>query len=153
MNTLFKIVIAITICLLVGFFSRHFQTEALTNWYPSLKKPPLTPSNILFPIAWSLIYITMGISIALVISDTTSHPIVISLFIIQLLVNFLWSLGFFYLKSPLLGFIDIIILIMLIISYMIVTWPIRIWSSLLFLPYLLWVLFASYLNGYILINN
>ena len=117
MNTLFKIVIAITICLLVGFFSRHFQTEALTNWYPSLKKPPLTPSNIL------------------------------------LLVNFLWVLGFFYLKSPLLGFIDIIILIMLIISYMIVTWPIHIWSSLLFVPYLLWVLFASYLNGYILINN
>lgn len=153
MNTSINMVIVIITCLLVGLVSSRFQTEALINWYPNLIKSSLTPPNIAFPIAWSMIYITMGISIVLVLSNNIKHLLIISLFIKQLLLNFSWSLAFFYYKNPLLGFIIIIGLILVITTYIFVTWPINIWGSFLFIPYLLWVLFASYLNGYILINN
>lgn len=148
-----NIVIAISLCLLVGFISSQFQTDALTDWYPSLNKPSLTPPDIMFPIAWSIIYIAMGVSIGLITLDKNSQLLLLAIFSLQLLVNFLWSIGFFYLQNPLWGFIDIIVLIILILFYILIAWPVNKWSAILFIPYLLWVLFAAYLNGYILINN
>lgn len=153
MNTMINIVIAISLCLLVGFISSQLQTEALNDWYPFLNKPLLTPPDIIFPIAWSILYIAMGVSIGLITLDKNNQLLLIVLFSLQLLVNFLWSIGFFYLQNPLWGFIAIIVLNILIILYIVLAWPVNKCSAILFIPYLLWVLFATYLNGYILINN
>lgn len=148
------IVIAALICVAVGWVSSLFQTEALTYWYPTLDKPALTPPDIVFPIAWTTLYILMGISIGLIIANNTlGKNFLVSLFAVQLLFNFLWSIGFFYLQNPLLGLMVIIILDMLVAYYILRTYPVNKVSSLLFVPYLVWILFATYLNAFIFAYN
>ena len=72
---------------------------------------------------------------------------------VQLGINFLWSILFFVCRSPLFGLIDILILDVLVVCYMVYAARIRASASWLFLPYLCWVLFATYLNAYILAAN
>ena len=71
----------------------------------------------------------------------------------QLLFNFTWSIFFFYLRSPLLGFANILVLDVLVVYYMIESYPVKKSSAYLFVPYLLWLILATYLNGYILMYN
>ena len=75
------------------------------------------------------------------------------LFGFQLLFNFTWSIFFFYLRSPLLGFANILVLDVLVVYYMIESYPVKKSSAYLFVPYLLWLILATYLNGYILMYN
>lgn len=148
------IVLWVALCLLTGFISTRFQAEAIASWYPSLNKPPLTPPNIAFPIAWTILYVLMGISIGLVSGRADARrPAIIGLFVAQLLCNFLWSIAFFYFRSPLAGFIIIVLLEILLILYMVKVYPLDKTAALLFVPYILWVAFATYLNVYILLNN
>ena len=71
----------------------------------------------------------------------------------QLLLNFTWSIYFFYFQNPFLGFIDILLLDIFVIYYMMKSYSIKKMSSLLFIPYILWLLLATYLNGYIMLYN
>lgn len=154
MRKVVAIIIPILICFFVGLTASYFQADAIKTWYPLLNKPDLTPPNIMFPIAWSIIYLCIGISIGLIlISGSIKKLELTKLFCIQLIFNFAWSILFFYLQNPLLGFIDILILDICVTMYAIKSYPIRKVSSFLFLPYLLWIYFATYLNGYILLNN
>lgn len=66
MNKAISILIAIIICFGVGLTASYFQAEAIQTWYPTLNKPTLTPPNFLFPIAWSILYLCMAISIGLI---------------------------------------------------------------------------------------
>ena len=154
MKKILSILIPILACFLVGLTASHFQSESIRTWYPLLNKPALTPPNIVFPIAWGFIYLTMGISFGMILlAKSREKAFLTRIFIIQLFLNFIWSILFFYYKSPLLGFLDIIMLDVIIAWYIIKSYPVKKVSSLLFLPYLLWICFASYLNGYILFNN
>ncbi|WP_459189048.1 TspO/MBR family protein [Parabacteroides sp. APC149_11_2_Y6] len=154
MRKVVAIIIPILICFFVGLTASYFQADAIKTWYPLLNKPALTPPNIVFPIAWSIIYLCIGISIGIIsVSDSIKRKTLIRLFGIQLIFNFAWSILFFYLQNPLLGFIDILILDICVTMYAIKSYPIKKVSSFLFLPYLLWIYFATYLNGYILLNN
>lgn len=154
MKKVAAILIPILLCFLVGFIASYFQANAIRNWYPYLNKPTLTPPNSVFPIAWSIIYLCMGISAGLIIlSGKKERNSLIVLFGIQLFFNFAWSILFFYFRSPLSGLIDIVIVDVLVIAYTIKSYPVKKASALLFLPYLLWILFATYLNTYILLNN
>ena len=148
------ITIPILICFFVGLTASYFQADAIKNWYPLLNKPDLTPPNIVFTIAWSVIYLCIGISIGIIfLSDSMMKKELVKLFSIQLIFNFAWSILFFYLRNPLLGFIDILILDIYVTIYAVKSYPIRKVSSLLFFPYIIWIYFATYLNGYILLNN
>lgn len=146
--------IPIVVCFGVGLTANYFQSDAIQNWYPTLKKPLLTPPIIVFPIVWSILYLCMGISIGLII-DSASKRIrpLVKIFAFQLFFNFTWSITFFYFENPLVGFINIIILDVLVINYAIKSYPERKASAYLFIPYIIWVLFATYLNGYIMIYN
>ena len=77
----------------------------------------------------------------------------IRLFCVQLFSNFIWSYLFFYLRNPLLGMIDILTLDIFVIYYLIKSYPVSKTAFVLFAPYALWVLFATYLNGYIMLTN
>lgn len=148
------IIFSIVLCLLVGFVASQIQTSALSEWYPTLNKSPLTPPNYVFPIAWTILYVFMGLSIGLIIcSKLPKERLFISLFTIQIVLNFLWSILFFYMKNPLLGFIDIILLDIVIVIYAVKTYSSVKISSILFIPYIIWVSFATYLNLYILLYN
>ena len=154
MKKIIPILIAILICFGVGCTASDFQSEAILNWYPTLDKPSLTPPDMAFPIAWSLIYLCMGISIGLIWHMwTIRRQMIIRLFGFQLLFNFTWSIFFFYLRSPLLGFANILVLDVLVVYYMIESYPVKKSSAYLFVPYLLWLILATYLNGYILMYN
>lgn len=154
MKKILSILIAIAICFLVGFIASQFQSEAIESWYPYLNKSLLNPPNSVFPVAWSIIYVMMGISIGLIYaSDNENKKYFINIFLIQLFLNFMWSISFFYFQSPLIGLINILLLAWMIIYYIVRTFNTATVSSLLFVPYLLWVCFATYLNLYILMNN
>lgn len=154
MRKAISIIIPIVICFLIGLTASDLQSDAIDNWYPYLNKPSLTPPNIVFPIAWSIIYLCMGISAGLIlIADTPKKKTLITLFCIQLVFNFAWSFLFFYFRSPLLGMIDILLLDILVTVYAVKSYPVRKASSILFWPYIVWIYFATYLNVYIFLNN
>ena len=117
-------IITIAICLLMGYLAGISVKADNFSWYNSLNRSPLNPPNIMFPIAWSILYILMGISIAIIINKYIDEQDLeikkkiknyIFLFIIQFILNMFWTYIFFGLKSPLFGFIEIIILDILII--------------------------------------
>ncbi|MBR7183461.1 MAG: tryptophan-rich sensory protein [Alistipes sp.] len=143
--------IPIILSLAVGMIGSTIQTSALAEWYPTLLKSPLTPPAIVFPIAWTILYILMGVSIGILVARGDMS--VVRLWLLQLLVNFLWSVGFFALRSPLAGLITILILDVLVFAYIVYTYSISKGAAWLFVPYMIWILFASYLTGYIYLNN
>jgi len=155
MKRIVIILLSVVSCLLVGFIASRFQTESLETWYPALNKPSLTPPDWVFPVAWNILYVCMGLSIALIVCRKNPKEVyLIKIFTVQILLNFLWSISFFYLQNPLLGLINIILLIIAIVVYLVETYR---WANTvsfaLFIPYLLWVLFAAYLNLYIFLYN
>jgi Fe-Mn family superoxide dismutase len=143
--------IPILLALAVGALGSYIQGNALVEWYPYLIKSPVTPPAILFPIAWGVLYVLMGVSVGtmLVKGDMS----VVRLWLLQLLLNFLWSVCFFALRSPLVGLLVILALDVTVCAYIIHTMGRRSVAAWLFVPYLLWLVFATYLNGYIYVNN
>ncbi len=150
-----NIALPVVVCLLTGWVASLLQNDALMVWYPSLVKSTLTPPNAVFPIAWGILYILMGVSIGLILNRANKRErrFFTALFDVQLLFNFLWSIAFFVLESPLLGLIDIVILDGLVVFYIIRSWRTFRTASLLFVPYAAWIIFATYLNFFILIHN
>lgn len=148
------ILLPVIVCFLVGLTASYFQSESIQTWYPTLNKPEITPPNIAFPIAWSIIYLCMGISIGLIMnSREDKKKNLILFFAVQLFLNFTWSISFFYLQNPLLGFINIILLDLAVLFYTFKCFPTQKISGILFVPYILWLSLATYLNAYILIYN
>lgn len=148
------LLIPILICFLIGLTASYFQSDAIETWYPYLNKPSLTPPNLAFPIAWSIIYLCMGISIGLILIANTTKKIELgTLFCIQLLLNFAWSILFFYFQNPFLGLVDILLLDICVTIFAVKSYPVRKVSSILFWPYIAWIFFATYLNGYIFLYN
>lgn len=146
-------VLPILLGFLIGYISRYFQIDAIQNWYPLLNKPPLTPPNSIFPIAWSSIYVLSGISLGIILNNIRLYRQEIILWSSQLVLNFMWSLTFFYFQNTLLGLITIILLDIVVLWYIIRTYKINQFASILYFPYMAWILFATYLNTYILFNN
>ena len=148
------IVIAVIVCFAVGYSARWFQADALIEWYPLLDKPSITPPNWVFPIAWAFIYLCMGISVGLLqpVKKDRRHGLLV-IFTAQLLLNFLWSITFFAFRSPMLGLINIIALDYAVVAYIDRSSKVNTLSAWLFAPYALWLLFATYLNGYIYYAN
>ncbi|MGL4208661.1 MAG: TspO/MBR family protein [Candidatus Adiutrix sp.] len=142
------------LCLLLGFVAGKLQGPSIINWYPLLYKSSLTPPNIVFPIAWTILYIFMGTSLGLLIASTEKNKFSLyALFAVQLGLNFLWSVSFFYFQNPLAGLIVIVLLIICIVLYCFQGRQKHFIASILFLPYLGWVCFAAYLNLYIFLHN
>lgn len=122
--------------------------------YNSLQKPPLSPPSILFPIVWTILYVLMGISYGILDSKSLIEPKTKIIYSLQLFVNATWSLIFFTLKWRLFAFIWIIILDVLVIVMIIDFFKKNKTAGLLQIPYLLWIIFASYLNlGVYLLNK
>ncbi len=150
-------VIAIIICQVVGLMGAVFTSANIPTWYAALSKPFFSPPNFVFAPVWTLLYALMGISLYLIWEKRQAlkeqKVIVLGLFFGQLFLNFLWSAIFFGLRSPLLGFIEILMLWIVLLVTMIKFYPVSKKASLLLVPYLLWVSFASILNFAIFILN
>lgn len=144
----------ILLCFALGGVASLLQTDALRDWYPYLTRPALTPPAIVFPIAWSILYACIGVSAGLVLSTCLkSRHAVMLIWYIQLALNFLWSILFFTLRNPFLALIDIVALDAAVILYLVFSARVRRAAAWLFVPYLCWILFATYLNGYVWVAN
>lgn len=144
----FKLFISILIPVAIGGVV-GFIINPYIN-YNSLIQPPLSPPSIAFPIVWTILYILMGISYYLLKSPRKKEKIV---YFIQLGVNALWSIFFFVCKLYLFSFVWIILLDVLVVFMILIFYQNNKLSAYLQIPYLIWILFASYLNLGIYILN
>ena len=129
---------------LAGFLTRN----AVKVYNASVSKPPLSPPATVFPIAWAILYALMGIGAARVWirPDSLSRSRSLRLFLLQLLFNFVWSFLFFSFRLYGAAFLWIAVLWILIVRMTLSFYEVDRPAAWLQLPYLLWVLFAAYLN-------
>lgn len=120
----------------------------MNSWYQQLEKPPLTPPGWVFGPVWTVLYILILISIVLWIrSKGKVYPaLTTAILVVHLVANFVWTMLFFGLQSPLLAFIDILLLDATLIILISLFRKSSVSASCLLFPYLGWVLFATYLN-------
>ena len=121
--------------------------------FDALKKPPLSPPALLFPIVWTLLYLLMGISYGMLKEKGLTDSGIDTLYYAQLVVNLLWPVAFFVLKWRLFAFIWILLLLVLVAAMAVRFYSKDKTAGLLQIPYVVWVAFASYLNLGVFILN
>jgi tryptophan-rich sensory protein len=144
-----KLIVSIIICQLAGIIGGLFTSRNIPTWYQTIKKPGFTPPNWIFGPVWIFLYLLMGIALYLVWKSADpgkTKSLALFFFFAQLVLNVLWSFLFFFLKNPLAGFIDIIVLLISILVTTLLFYPLNKVAALLLVPYILWVTFASVLN-------
>ena len=154
---LIKAFICILLCLSAGGIGSAFTAPAIPGWYATLTKPSFSPPNWVFAPAWTLLYILMGLAAAMVWQKGLQNPQVrtaLVVFLLQLILNMLWSVLFFGLRSPLYGLVDILFLWGMILVTIAQFSKVSLPAAALLIPYILWVTFASGLNiGIFLLNR
>lgn len=132
---------------LVGALSGILAGGNFSVFYQSLLLPPFAPPGWLFPVAWAILYALMGISAYLIYSSSyRDKGRALFLYGLQLFVNFLWSPVFFGLKSLAGGVIVILVLLVLILVMLVSFRRIRKVAVILNIPYLMWIVYATYLT-------
>ncbi len=142
------IVIGALIALAVGSLSGLISMEGMRQYNETAVKPDLTPPSWLFPVAWTILYTLMGVGSALIwlAPDSPQRSRGLNLYVVQLVVNFFWSLIFF--NAGAYGFAALwLVLLWVLVLFMILSFSkISPTAALLQIPYLLWLTFAGYLN-------
>ena len=123
-------------------------------WYYNLTKPPLAPPDWIFPPVWSILYFSMLVALLLYLfKPSQNKKSGYIYFIAQLILNFLWTPTFFYLQNIVLALIVIILLDIFVILTIKSFYKVSKISGVILIPYLIWILFATYLNiGYLVLN-
>jgi benzodiazapine receptor len=151
-----KFIITIAGTLALGSLSGLLTADTIGTWYVGINKPAFNPPNWIFGPVWTVLYILMGTAVGLVwtsSAEPANKRRALGAYLVQLVLNFGWSLIFFGLRSPGWAFVEIILL------WTAIVWCIRSFGSihrpamLMLVPYLLWVSFAAVLNGAIVALN
>ncbi len=150
-------IFSILISLGVGIVSSLLTMDNM-RIYSEVNTPPLSPPSILFPIVWTILFVLMGISAAMIYtSDNASageKKKALYVYAVSLFFNFTWSLIFFNLRKFLFAFIWLVALFVLILKTIVEYYKINKVASYLQIPYAIWVAFAGYLNfGIYLLNK
>ncbi len=140
--------------ILVGFIAGLLIRDNVP-YYQTLNKPPFSPPAILFPIVWTLLYLLMGYSSYLIfLSPSAKKNAALSVYFLQLLCNFFWPLLFFNLQAYLTSFLWLVTLFLLVCYLCILFYEISHPAAYLLIPYVLWLVYAGYLNfGVYLFNK
>lgn len=156
MRKFFPILVGIVVCELVGLVGTFLTIEAIPKWYATLNKPFFSPPNWIFGPVWTILFAAMGIAAGLVWNSNKKFKEKYRaevFFGVQLAFNFMWSILFFGLRSPILGMMDLVGLWILIALTIVNFKKINPLSAWLLVPYLFWVSFASVLNLAIVLLN
>jgi tryptophan-rich sensory protein len=151
-----RLVAAVVLCELAGVVGSVFTFPSIPTWYASLEKPGFNPLNWVFAPVWLILYALMGVAAYFVWSkalEPKGARVASSVFVAQLFLNVLWSNVFFGLHSLFYGFVIIVALWISIALTVVVFARVSKIASVLMLPYILWVSFASVLNYYIWLLN
>jgi benzodiazapine receptor len=145
----FRLIVCIVLTEGVGVFAGILTAQSVRTWYPTLVKPCFNPPNWIFAPAWTLLYLLMGVALYIVWQRSSTAEGVRAatvLFFVQLVLNAAWSLIFFGLQSPFWAFVEIVLLWGSILATIALFWRISHVASLLLVPYVLWVTFATVLT-------
>jgi len=143
-----KLILSLIFPQIAGGLGAFFTLDSVRDWYLTINRPSWNPPNWIFGPVWTTLYVLMGIACYLIWKS--NHPEkrkLMTLYFIQLGLNALWSPAFFGAQSPLFGLIVIVPLWVLILSSILQFRKVSNWASGLMVPYLLWVSFATALNG------
>ena len=141
----FTLIVAVILAAAIG--SMASTSAGSDSWYLLLNKSELNPPSYIFGVVWPILYILMMVSAFL------AHKKIFSIFIIQLFFNAAWSWLFFRFQMPLIALLDIYLLIAINIYILNLMYKENKLAFFLFIPYVVWISFASYLNLFIVINN
>lgn len=151
MNKIVKIIIALFICLMVGYSASVVTRPSVETWYPTIVKPSFNPPNWIFMPVWTMLYILMAVAAGLVwdkIKEQNEEvKKALGFFLIQLTLNAIWSYIFFGLKNPMLALIEIALLWLMIYETYLKFLKINKTAGYLLIPYMAWVAFAGILNA------
>lgn len=140
------LIVSLIISLGVGALSAAASMNS-KDVYAMLNKPPLSPPAIVFPIVWTILFILMGISAYLIfVSNSSNKKSALTVYAVQLIVNFFWPILFFGQHAYLFSFFWLLLLWVLVIVMIVQFYRIKPLAAYLQIPYLLWVTFAGYLN-------
>lgn len=144
-----KLIISIISTVGLGSLGGLFTIAEIPTWYAGLNKPSFNPPNWIFGPMWTTLYFLMGISFYLIWKHSISleRSLAIRLFIIQFILNFCWSILFFSLHLIGWAFAEIITMWVFILLTILQFRKLSPTAAALLIPYLLWVSFASILNG------
>lgn len=149
-------IISVVIALAVGGLSAAVTSGSM-DVYSQIKQPPLSPPSFLFPVVWTILFTLMGIGAALVWHFRLSKPEdvrnALIVYAVNLAINFIWSIIFFNMQAYLFAFVWILLLIAVIAAMIVLFKRVSPLAAYLQIPYLLWVIFAAYLNLAIYILN
>jgi len=149
-------VISISSALAIGGLSA-LLTVGNMDLYSTINTPPLAPPAILFPIVWTILYVLMGISAAMIYNTETApmpqRKSALYTYALSLFFNFFWSIIFFNMRNFLFAFIWLLVLLFLIVRTIMKYYKINPLAAYLQIPYLIWVTFAGYLNFAIWLLN
>lgn len=151
-----RIIVGSVVCLIIGGLSGYATAGSIGSWYSTLNKPFFNPPNWIFGPVWTVLYILMGASAGIIWDQGWNKPEVIKalgVFGIHMLLNAAWTLIFFGMEAPLFALIEIFLLWISILIYARIFYKIKAYTGWMQIPYLLWVSFASVLNGAIVWLN
>ncbi len=124
-----------------------------SEWYQNLDKAPWTPPGWMFGAAWSFIMICFAFFMTLAYDSAKDKSMLITLFIVQWILNVSWNPIFFYLHDVLIGLIVISALTLLVYYFMFKFSRSLKWKTITIVPYAIWMVIATSLNAYIYLNN
>ncbi|PWS26611.1 TspO protein [Pedobacter yonginense] len=149
-------ILNLALTLSIGALGGLATAQSVKVWYPTLNKPSFNPPNWLFAPVWTTLYILIGIAAYLVWlkrKEIVHFPRTVAIYLIQLILNLAWSFIFFYLHEIGFALAEIILMLIVIVVNAVMFYKIDKRAGYLFIPYILWVSFASFLTYNILILN
>ncbi len=144
----------VPLIVLLGFSAGQLGSPQ-TVWFQSLTKPAIFPPPMWFGIVWGVLYVMVGLSLALVVSAWGAHGrrVAIILFAIHFIGNLAWTAVFFGMQNMTAGLAVLVYAVITLIAVIAVFWRVRKSAAMLLLPYLAWVIFASVLNYQFIAEN
>lgn len=142
------LIIALVIPLLVGGVSAALSAKGMAS-YGTMVKPPLSPPAWVFSVAWTILYLMMGFSSYMIVAsdaEPRKKTMALIIYIVQLFMNFMWSIIFFNGRLYLAAFIWLIVMWLIVIFCAFRFYGINRGAAYLLVPYIMWLTFAAYLN-------
>ena len=145
----FKLIVSLALPLAIGSIAGIYTSAGTSGWLDTLNSPSFRPPNWLFGPVWTVLYLLMGFSLFLIWEhkESKQRNMAITVFFVQLTFNFFWSFIFFYFYMIGYALIEIILLWISIVTMITLFYKIKPMAAYINIPYLLWVTFATILNG------
>ena len=145
---LYNFMYSLILVLITAFICSYFNRFGMQNFYSEINLSVLTPPNMVFPIVWTILYATLVIAFDMVLNHADKQKVrpAAQVFTLNLFLQALWTYVFFYNAYFLVGFAVLVVLYFVTLAMMKIFYGIDKKAVWLLVPYMLWLLFATYLN-------